>query len=92
MLQSGKFDLVHEFLIKMKKSGEAPTALTYRGSFSCTFSGIDYLCFVNDTYFMHECQFLSELFGVKEKSMKLLKQSGIWNREEWSEQAVYIMS
>ncbi|KAH7520306.1 hypothetical protein FEM48_Zijuj08G0130100 [Ziziphus jujuba var. spinosa] len=29
MLQSGKFDLVHDFL-KMKKSGEAPTALTYR--------------------------------------------------------------
>lgn len=73
MLQSGKFDLVYEFFRKMKKSGEAPSALTYKGSFSCTFSRIGYICFVNDTYFMHEFQFLSELFGVKEKSMKLWK-------------------
>lgn len=32
MLQSGKYDLVHELFRKMKKSGEAPKALTYKGS------------------------------------------------------------
>ncbi|XP_022739855.1 pentatricopeptide repeat-containing protein At5g67570, chloroplastic [Durio zibethinus] len=30
MLQSGKYDLVHEFFEKMKRSGEVPRALTYR--------------------------------------------------------------
>ena len=33
MLQSGKYDLVHEFFRKMKRSEEALRALTYRGSF-----------------------------------------------------------
>ena len=32
MLQSGKYDLVHEFFRKMAKSGEAIGALTYKGS------------------------------------------------------------
>lgn len=31
MLQSGKYDLVHELFRKMKKSGEAPKALNYKG-------------------------------------------------------------
>lgn len=30
MLQSGKFDLVHEFFGKMKRSGEALKALSYK--------------------------------------------------------------
>ncbi|KAG5528425.1 hypothetical protein RHGRI_029189 [Rhododendron griersonianum] len=31
MLRSGKFDLVHEYFGKMRRSGEAPKALTYKG-------------------------------------------------------------
>ncbi|XP_021908248.1 pentatricopeptide repeat-containing protein At5g67570, chloroplastic, partial [Carica papaya] len=30
MLESGKYDLVHEFFRKMKRAGEAPKALTYK--------------------------------------------------------------
>ena len=32
MLESGNYDLVHEFFGKMKRSGEVPKALTYKGS------------------------------------------------------------
>lgn len=32
MLQSGKYDLVHEFFEKMKRSGVALKALTYKGT------------------------------------------------------------
>jgi pentatricopeptide repeat protein len=42
MLKSGKYDLVHEYFRKMKKSGEAPKALTYRGDFSSPFSVIGF--------------------------------------------------
>lgn len=34
MLQSGKYELVHEFFRKMKRSGEAPRATTYKGDSS----------------------------------------------------------
>lgn len=32
MMASGKYDLVHEYFEKMKKSGNAPKALTYKGT------------------------------------------------------------
>lgn len=32
MLQSGNYDLVHELFGKMRRSGEVPEALTYKGS------------------------------------------------------------
>jgi len=32
MLQSGNYDLVHELFEKMRRSGEVPEALTYKGS------------------------------------------------------------
>lgn len=37
MLESRKFNLVHEIFRKMKKSGVAPKALTYKGSFFVPF-------------------------------------------------------
>lgn len=33
MLESGKYDRVYEFFRKMKSSGEAPKAITYKGSY-----------------------------------------------------------
>uniref|UniRef100_A0A2P2MN68 Uncharacterized protein n=1 Tax=Rhizophora mucronata TaxID=61149 RepID=A0A2P2MN68_RHIMU len=38
MLHSGKYDLVYKLFGKMNKRGEAPKALTYKGSSSCFFS------------------------------------------------------
>lgn len=31
-MASGKYELVHEYFEKMKKSGNAPKALTYKGT------------------------------------------------------------
>lgn len=33
MLEAGKYDRVYEFFRKMKSSGEAPKAITYKGSY-----------------------------------------------------------
>lgn len=33
MMESGNYDLVHEFFGRMTRSGEVPKALTYKGSF-----------------------------------------------------------
>lgn len=41
MLQSGKYDLVHELFRKMKNSGEAPKALNYKGNYVCISSHIE---------------------------------------------------
>lgn len=36
MLQSGNYDLVHELFGKMRRSGEVPDVLTYKGVFFST--------------------------------------------------------
>lgn len=38
MLQSGKYELVYEYFGKMKRSGEAIKALTYKGTFVLCFT------------------------------------------------------
>ena len=43
MLQSGNYDHVHELFGKMRRSGEVPKALTYRGNFFASF-----LSFITD--------------------------------------------
>lgn len=37
MLESGKYDLVHELFTKMLKSGQATKSLTYKGSLFSSF-------------------------------------------------------
>lgn len=91
MLRSGKYDFVHDYFGKMKRSGEAPKALTYKGGFSCPFPSIGFGVWCL-TSLLSDFQFLLELFGRKVELMKLSKQSGIWNKGEWLEQLVYIMS
>lgn len=66
MLQSGKYDLVHELFRKMKKSGEAPKALNYKGILFVLHAILRWMYHLSLRHIII-LQLLLELSGVKEK-------------------------